>query len=101
MTLFTAIPRITRKASRCTSTKGVTSFHDAGAPFETIDLFKQLAAQGRLTHLHMIPTQTRQFRANRVTTKDAKWLRDMLDKEGKKLGTRVELNDDETLALYW
>ena len=49
----------------------------------------------------MIPTQTRQFRANRVTTKDAKWLRDMLDKEGKKLGTRVELNDDETLALYW
>jgi predicted amidohydrolase YtcJ len=27
---------------------GVTSFHDAGASFEAIDLFKQLAAEGRL-----------------------------------------------------
>jgi poly-gamma-glutamate synthesis protein (capsule biosynthesis protein) len=56
---------------------------------------------GRLTRLHMIPTQTRRFRVNRATTKDAKWLRDRLNREGKKLGTRVELNDDETLSLYW
>ena len=27
---------------------GVTSFHDAGASFQTIDLFKQLAGEGRL-----------------------------------------------------
>jgi predicted amidohydrolase YtcJ len=27
---------------------GVTSFHDAGAPFETIDLFKKLAEEGKL-----------------------------------------------------
>jgi hypothetical protein len=28
--------------------KGVTSFHDAGAPFETIDFFKSIADQGAL-----------------------------------------------------
>lgn len=28
--------------------KGVTSFHDAGSSFETIDLFKELAEQGKL-----------------------------------------------------
>lgn len=28
--------------------KGITSFHDAGADFETIDFFKQLEAQGKL-----------------------------------------------------
>jgi poly-gamma-glutamate capsule biosynthesis protein CapA/YwtB (metallophosphatase superfamily) len=56
---------------------------------------------GRLSRLHMIPTQIRRFRANRATTKDAKWLTDMMNKEGKKLGTRVQLNDDNTLALYW
>lgn len=28
--------------------KGVTSFHDAGAPFETIDFYKQLADEGQL-----------------------------------------------------
>ncbi len=27
---------------------GVTSFHDAGSPFETIDLFKKMAEQGKL-----------------------------------------------------
>jgi predicted amidohydrolase YtcJ len=27
---------------------GVTSFHDAGSPFETIDLFKKLAEEGKL-----------------------------------------------------
>ena len=28
--------------------KGVTSFHDAGSPFETIDLFKEFAEEGKL-----------------------------------------------------
>ena len=28
--------------------KGVTSFHDAGSPFETIDLFKEFAKEGKL-----------------------------------------------------
>jgi poly-gamma-glutamate synthesis protein (capsule biosynthesis protein) len=58
-------------------------------------------ATGRLSHMHMVPTQTRRFRVNRATTKDAKWLRDVLNREGKKLGTRVELNDDEILSLHW
>jgi poly-gamma-glutamate synthesis protein (capsule biosynthesis protein) len=58
-------------------------------------------ATGRLARLHMMPTQTRRFRVNRATTEDAEWLRDILNKEGEKLGTRVELNDDEMLALYW
>jgi poly-gamma-glutamate synthesis protein (capsule biosynthesis protein) len=57
-------------------------------------------SNGRLTRLRMIPIQIRRFRANRATTKDAKWLRDVLNREGKKFGTRVELNDDETLTLY-
>ena len=28
--------------------RGITTFHDAGSPFETIDLFRRLAEQGRL-----------------------------------------------------
>ncbi len=35
-------------AGREALSKGVTSFHDAGASFATIDLFKELAAEGRL-----------------------------------------------------
>ncbi len=35
-------------AGREALSKGVTSFHDAGSPFETIDLFKRLADEGAL-----------------------------------------------------
>lgn len=34
-------------ADECLS-KGVTTFHDAGEPFSTIDLFKQMAQEGKL-----------------------------------------------------
>lgn len=35
-------------ADRYCLSKGITSFHDAGASFETIDLFKEFAEQGKL-----------------------------------------------------
>ena len=31
----------------------------------------------------------------------AKWLGDILNREGKKLGTRVEINEDNNLVLRW
>jgi predicted amidohydrolase YtcJ len=39
---------VVRLAGQEALSKGVTSFHDAGASFETIDLFKELAEQGNL-----------------------------------------------------
>jgi poly-gamma-glutamate synthesis protein (capsule biosynthesis protein) len=56
---------------------------------------------GRLVHLQMTPTQIKHFKANRASRPDALWLRDTLNREGKKLGTRVELNRDNSLTLRW
>jgi len=56
---------------------------------------------GKLVCLHMKPTQIKQFRANRTSRSDTLWLRDTLNREGKKFGTRVELDDDNTLILQW
>lgn len=56
---------------------------------------------GRLVRLQMTPTQIRHFRVNRPSGADVLWLRDTLNREGKKFGTRVELNKDNTLTLYW
>lgn len=56
---------------------------------------------GKLIHLHMTPIQIKHFRANRASRVDALWLRDVLNKEGKKFGTRVEMNQDNTLTLKW
>ena len=40
--------KVVELATRECLSKGITTFQDAGSPFATIDLFKQLAEQGRL-----------------------------------------------------
>jgi poly-gamma-glutamate capsule biosynthesis protein CapA/YwtB (metallophosphatase superfamily) len=56
-------------------------------------------ATGDLASLRMKPTHMRKF--NRASKSDALWLRDMLNREGKRFGTRVEMEEDTTLVLHW
>jgi poly-gamma-glutamate synthesis protein (capsule biosynthesis protein) len=56
---------------------------------------------GRLVHLQMTPTQTRRFRVNRASGADVEWLRDLLNREGKKFGNRVARYEDDTFTLKW
>ena len=56
---------------------------------------------GGLIHLKMIPMQIRNFRLNRASEADARWLVAVLTREGRKLGTQVELNEDHELTLQW
>ena len=58
-------------------------------------------ATARLTRLHLIPTQIKHFRSNRASTQAAQWLRDMLNTEGAKLGTRAQMNEDGSIELSW
>jgi poly-gamma-glutamate capsule biosynthesis protein CapA/YwtB (metallophosphatase superfamily) len=36
---------------------------------------------------------------NRASPEEADWLRNMLNREGQAFGTRVRLNEDQTLTL--
>jgi len=56
---------------------------------------------GKLVYLQMTPIQIKHFKANRASRVDALWLRDILNREGKNLGTRAEINQDNTLTLRW
>jgi poly-gamma-glutamate capsule biosynthesis protein CapA/YwtB (metallophosphatase superfamily) len=56
---------------------------------------------GKTVHVQMTPTQIRNFRVNRSSGPDARWLRDTLNREGEKFGTRVELTKDNNLKLLW
>lgn len=56
---------------------------------------------GNLVYLQMTPTQVKHLKVNRASKTDALWLRDTLNREGKRFGTRVELNKDNTLTLEW
>ena len=56
---------------------------------------------GQLVSLELVPMQTRKFRLERATKEDALWLRETLNREGKRFKTRVEMSGDDTLVLRW
>ena len=56
---------------------------------------------GKLLRMQMTPTRIRNFKVNRASRVDALWLKDTMNREGKKLGTRVELDKDNRLTLHW
>jgi poly-gamma-glutamate synthesis protein (capsule biosynthesis protein) len=64
--------------------------------FPTLDV-----ATGRLLRLAMTPTRTQRFRVNRAPREDACWLLEMLNREGRRFGTRAEPREDGTLLLRW
>ncbi len=59
------------------------------------------ASGGRLVSLQMIPTNIKRFRVNRASGEDARWLRDVLNREGEIFATRVDLSRDNILSLRW
>ena len=56
---------------------------------------------GRLVELRLVPTQIRRFKINRASKVDTLWLKDTLNREGAKFGTRVKLSEDNRLILQW
>jgi len=59
------------------------------------------ATEGRLTRLEMTPLRIMRLRLNLASREEAVWLRDTLNREGSRLGTQVELQAENTLALRW
>lgn len=58
-------------------------------------------ADGRLERLVMVPLQCRHFRLQRASREDARWLCRRLSREGRRLGTRLWLDDEDLLHLAW
>ncbi len=54
---------------------------------------------GKLVNLQMIPTQIKRFRVQRASTVDLLWLRERLNREGKRFGTSVQWDGNKTLTL--
>lgn len=59
------------------------------------------ASSGRLIELKMVPFQIRKFRLNYASREDVVWLRDTLDRESTKFGTRIALQEDHSLHAIW
>jgi len=68
----------------------------------TLMYFPRLdAATGKLQRFALTPMHMRGFRVNRATRDQVNWLQAALNREGKKLGTRVVPQEDGSLALQW
>ncbi|MBX6312810.1 MAG: CapA family protein [Isosphaeraceae bacterium] len=56
---------------------------------------------GALIRLRMTPTRIRRMRINRATGADVDWLINVLNEQGERFGTSVELAEDGRLSLRW
>ncbi len=59
------------------------------------------ASKGRLAQLEMVPLQIKRFRLHHATTEDARWLADVLNREGQPFGTGVDMGENGRLLLRW
>lgn len=56
---------------------------------------------GRLLRLQLVPMQMRRLRAQRASEADAQWLRELIDREGRRFGTRAQQGADGCIELRW
>jgi poly-gamma-glutamate capsule biosynthesis protein CapA/YwtB (metallophosphatase superfamily) len=61
----------------------------------------ELARDGRLHALTMVPFQLRKLRLNHALEADVAWLRDVLDRECRRFNGAVAMNDTGSLRLDW
>lgn len=59
------------------------------------------AETGRLVRLGLVATQMKRFQVRRAADADARWLCAMLDREGRRFGTRSRLLSDGRIELQW
>jgi poly-gamma-glutamate capsule biosynthesis protein CapA/YwtB (metallophosphatase superfamily) len=76
--------------------------HEAFRPELTLMYFVTVDVQtGRLSRLVLTPLQIRHFRLNRAPDEEARWLLGVLDCECRRLGSRVERQDDGDFRVLW
>ena len=66
------------------------------AYFVTLD-----AVSGSLERLEVVPFRTVRFRLERASRKEAEWMRRVLEREGKELGTGARSTGEGGLELRW
>lgn len=81
--------------------EGISGYEDFRDDLSLMYFVRVDPLTGKLVRLQMTPTQIMNFKLNRAPREDALWLRDTLNREGKKFGTQVELNKDNALKLQW
>jgi poly-gamma-glutamate capsule biosynthesis protein CapA/YwtB (metallophosphatase superfamily) len=77
------------------------SGHEAYRGDLTLMYFVSVEPQtGKLVRLSLVPMQVRRFRLNRTSNADASWLKNVLNREGRKFGTFATQDADNIFTLH-
>lgn len=76
--------------------------HESYRPDLTLMHFPMVdVSTGALAGLRLVPLQIRHFRLTRAGQADATWLQSTLNRESRRFGVNVVLEDDGVLAVHW
>jgi poly-gamma-glutamate synthesis protein (capsule biosynthesis protein) len=81
--------------------EGIGGYEDYRADLGLMYFASMDPSTGKLVQLQMTPTQIKNFKVNRPSREDALWLANILNREGKRFGTRVKWDEGNRLTLYW
>jgi poly-gamma-glutamate synthesis protein (capsule biosynthesis protein) len=77
--------------------EGITGYEEYRGDLGLMYLASIDRESGRLDELQMAPMQVRSFRLRHASHDDAAWLCDVLDRESRRFGVKVELRPDHAL----
>jgi poly-gamma-glutamate synthesis protein (capsule biosynthesis protein) len=81
--------------------EGIGSYVDYRGELSLMYFVAVDPSSGKLAQLKLVPLQIKQLQLRSATAQDALWLHDTLNREGQRLGTRVQLAEDKTMLLQW
>jgi poly-gamma-glutamate capsule biosynthesis protein CapA/YwtB (metallophosphatase superfamily) len=81
--------------------EGIGGYEEYRGDLSLMYFVKIDPASGKLSQLQMIPTQIKRFRVIRASMDDTLWLKNILNREGNRLDTRVILDKDHIFSLRW
>ncbi|PWS35952.1 poly-gamma-glutamate biosynthesis protein [Falsiroseomonas bella] len=81
--------------------EGIEGYEEFRGDLTLLYLPRLSAATGELLGLTLVPFRIGRFRLNRASAADAGWLRDTLDRESLRFGTRIGMAADGTLDAAW
>ena len=84
-----------------TDYEGITGYEEFRGDLALMYLAKVESQSGRLLEARLLPMQSRRFRLQRASGKDAKWLCARMNELGTPFGTHARLESDNSIRLFW
>ncbi|WP_326637806.1 CapA family protein [Streptosporangium sp. NBC_01755] len=79
--------------------EGITGYEEYRDDLRLLYFVSVEPESGKLAGLRMVPMRARQMRLQHASSEDSEWLQAVLDRVGRDLGSRVDLEPDGALAL--